>query len=331
MSDGVVLVAGGAGYVGSHACKALAQAGWTPVVFDNLSRGFREAVKFGPFVHGDILDRAALDRAFRQWKPQAVMHFAALAYVGESVTQPDLYYRVNVAGSLSLLETMRDHGVSSLIFSSTCATYGVPQALPIVESAPQAPINPYGASKLMVERMIADFGAAYGLRGCALRYFNAAGADPEGEIGENHDPETHLIPLAIDAALGLGPELVIYGEDYPTPDGSCVRDYIHVADLADAHVKALTRLVGGGDGLFCNLAVGRGYSVKEIVAAVTTAAGVAPPHRFGPRRPGDPPELVADPRLAQRALGWTPAHSSLEEIIATAMAWRRKRVGLSNR
>ena len=319
--SGTVLVTGGAGYVGSHTAKALAQAGYTPVTLDNLSRGFAHAVKWGPLEQGDILDRAFVDAVLARHRPHAVLHFAALAYVGESVTDPARYYRNNVVGTLTLLEAMRDHGIPAIVFSSTCATYGLPVRLPLDEEHPQAPISPYGATKLMVERMLADLGAAHGLRSVALRYFNAAGADPDGEIGENHDPETHLIPLAIGAALGSQPKLKIFGTDYPTPDGTCIRDYIHVTDLAAAHVAALRHLEAGGASTACNLGTGAGLSVRAIVTEVARQAGRPVPAEAGPRRPGDPPELVADPARARQLLGWTPRCSDIASVISTAYAW----------
>jgi UDP-arabinose 4-epimerase len=317
---GVVLVTGGAGYIGSHACKALAAAGHTPVAYDNLERGHAWAVKWGPLEEGDILDQARLEAAMQRHRPFAVMHFAALAYVAESVADPALYYRTNVQGTLSLLEAMRSQGVSRLVFSSSCATYGNPSATPIAEDARQAPINPYGATKLMAEWMLRDY-AAYGLKSVALRYFNAAGADPEGETGETRDPETHLIPLALDAAASGG-AFTIYGDDYATPDGTCVRDYVHVSDLAAAHVLACER-VNDVEGLAAyNLGAGVGHSVAEIVQAIRDRTGCEVRSNIGPRRAGDPPVLTADPALAQRELGWTPRLSSLEDIIDTAWRWR---------
>lgn len=319
-----VLVTGGAGYVGSHACKALSDAGWTPVVFDNFNTGQRDAVRWGPLVEGDILDRAVVDRAIAEHAPVAVMHFAALSLVGESVSQPGKYFRNNVVGTLTLLEAMRDHGIGTFVFSSTCATYGIPSQVPIVETTPQLPINPYGASKLMVERMIGDFSAAHGLKGAALRYFNACGADPGGEIGEMHEPETHLIPLALRAALGFGTPLKLFGDDYETPDGTCVRDYIHVSDLAQAHVDALQRLQDGAETMYLNLGTGTGLSVKEIIAAVGRHVGSPVPHDIAPRRAGDPPVLVADARRANAELGWIPSRSDVDTIVSTALAWERR-------
>lgn len=320
-----VLVTGGAGYIGSHACKALARAGHLPVAYDNLVHGHRESVRWGPLVEGDIADRDRLDAAIREHRPEAVMHFAAYAYVGESVSEPGKYYRNNVAGSLTLLEAMRDHGIDKLIFSSTCATYGLPQYSPMDENHPQQPINPYGASKLMVERMIADFASAHGLRAIALRYFNAAGADPDGEIGEDHDPETHLIPLALSAALGRTPELVVFGDDYDTEDGTCVRDYIHVDDLAQAHVLAVEALAGTQPGLGAfNLGNGSGYSVKQVVSAVERVTGRKVPVRIGTRRLGDPARLVSASARIGSDLGWIPHVGGIDEIIASAWQWQKK-------
>jgi UDP-arabinose 4-epimerase len=319
-----VLVTGGAGYIGSHACKALAQAGYTPVVLDNLSRGHRDAVRWGPLVIGELADRELVTATLRRFDIAAVMHFAALAYVGESMTRPDLYFRNNVVDSLALLEAMREVGLRHFVFSSSCATYGVPESVPIREISAQRPVNPYGESKLMVERLLHWYGAAYGFSYAALRYFNAAGADPEGEIGENHDPETHLVPLVLLAALGRRPQVDIYGTDYPTPDGSAIRDYIHVTDLADAHVRALRHLERGGAGTALNLATGRGYSVREVIAAAERVTGRPVPRHEAPRRPGDPPVLVADATLAREVLDWVPRHSDLDTIIATAWKWHRR-------
>src|SRR3984957_13330102 len=278
-----VLVTGGAGYIGSHACKALAQAGYLPVTYDNLSRGHRHAVRWGPLVEGDIADRAAVAPAIKSHRVAAVMHFAAFAYVGESGTDPALYYRNNVGGTLALLDAMREAGADRIVFSST---YGLPERMPIAETTPQRPVNPYGETKLAIERALYWYGQAYGLRSVALRYFNAAGCDRGGELGEGHDPETHLIPPPLRAALGSGPPVSIFGTDYPTPDGTAVRDYIHVEDLAGAHVRALGYLDAGGTNAAVNLATGRGYSVREIIAAVAKAVGHEVPHRETPLRPG---------------------------------------------
>jgi UDP-arabinose 4-epimerase len=320
-----VLVTGGAGYIGSHACKALAQAGYIPVAYDNLSRGHRHAVRWGPLIEGDVADRGGVAAAIRAHDVSAVMHFAAFAYVGESGTDPALYYRNNVGGTLALLDGMRDAGIGRIVFSSTCATYGMPDSVPIRETMPQRPVNPYGETKLAIERALYWYGQAYGLRSAALRYFNASGCDRGGEIGEEHEPETHLIPLTLRAALGSGPPVSIFGTDYPTPDGTAIRDYIHVEDLASAHVRALEYLEAGGGSTAVNLATGRGYSVREIVAAVAKAVGHDVPHRETPRRPGDPAELVADPGLALSLLGWRAECSDLDTIIRTALAWETRR------
>jgi UDP-arabinose 4-epimerase len=320
-----VLVTGGAGYIGSHACKALARAGYRPVTYDNLSRGSRAAVRWGPLVEGDVGDRTRIIAALQQYEISAVMHFAAFAYVGESVADPALYYRNNVDGTLSLLDAMREAAVGAIVFSSTCATYGVPDAMPIREAAPQRPVNPYGETKLAIERALHWYGEAYGLRHAALRYFNAAGADPDGEIGEEHDPETHLIPLVVQAVLGKGPPIRIFGTDYPTPDGTAVRDYIHVQDLAEAHVRALQYLLAGGTSRAMNLGTGQGHSVREVIAAVERAAGRPVPRQEAPRRAGDPPVLVADPSLAAETLGWHAQLSDLDTIIRTALAWQSAR------
>jgi UDP-arabinose 4-epimerase len=318
-----ILVTGGAGYVGSHACKTLARAGYLPVVYDDLSRGHREAVRWGPLVEGGLHDRARVAAALRAHDISAVMHFAAFAYVGESVTDPEKYYANNVGGTLALLGAMREAEVHSIVFSSTCAVYGVPEALPIRETTAKAPLNPYGETKLAIERALHWY-AAYDIRYVALRYFNAAGADPDGEIGEDHEPETHLIPLVLRAALGRANPVEIYGTDYPTRDGTAIRDYIHVSDLAEAHVRALGHLAAGGDSAALNLGTGNGCSVREVIAAVERVGGRAVPHREAARRPGDPPELVADPALARTRLGWQPRHSDLDTIIGTALAWETR-------
>lgn len=318
--DRTILVTGGAGYVGSHACKALARAGYTPVVYDNLSRGHREAVRWGDLVEGDLADRPRLAAALRETGAGAVMHFAAFAFVGESMRDPGLYFRNNVANTLTLLAAMAEAGVATIVFSSTCATYGDPDRVPIDEDHPQRPVNPYGESKLMIERVLDWHGRLAGLRWAALRYFNAAGADPGGEIGEAHEPETHLIPLALAAADG-GPALRIFGTDYDTPDGTAVRDYIHVDDLATAHVLALRHLAAGGASAAVNLGTGRGHSVREVIAAIEAETGRRVRVEEAPRRAGDPPALVADPTRARNLLGWAPACSSLPTIVETAWRW----------
>jgi UDP-arabinose 4-epimerase len=316
-----VLVTGGAGYIGSHTCKALSKAGLTPVAYDNLVTGHEATVKWGPLERGDILDRARLDAVLQKYKPSAVLHFAAYAYVGESVIQPAKYYRNNVSGALTLLEAMRDHGVTQMVFSSSCATYGTPRSVPIGEDHPQNPINPYGASKLMVERMLADFGSAYDLRTVSLRYFNAAGADPDGEIGEDHDPETHLIPLVLKAAAGELPNIRIYGTDYDTPDGTCIRDYVHVTDLAEAHVLALRALQGGINPSSYNLGNGHGFSVREVIRAARAVTGRTIEATEGCRGRCDPARLVSDAKRAKSELGWTPQYGDLDQVIATAWNW----------
>src|SRR5438552_182142 len=319
-----ILVTGGAGYVGSHACKALAGAGYRPVVYDNLSRGHRAAVRWGPLVEGDLHDRARLAAALREHRVGAVMHFAAFAYVGESVAEPEIYYRNNVGGTLALLAAMREAAVGTIVFSSTCAVYGIPDRLPIAETTVKAPLNPYGETKLAIERALHWYAGGHGLRYAALRYFNAAGADPEGEIGEDHEPETHLIPRVLRAALGTGEPVEVYGSDYPTADGTAIRDYIHVADLGDAHVRALGYLGAGGENGAMNLGTGEGCSVRQVIAAVERIAGRAVPFREAARRPGDPPELVADPALARARLGWEPRHPHRDTIIRTALDWERR-------
>ena len=318
---------GGAGYVGSHACKALIRHGLKPVVIDNFANGHEPAVRWGPLEHTDISDRRRLGEVIERYKPTAVVHFAAFTYVGESVADPGKYYRNNVAGTLTLLEAMRDHGVHKLVFSSTAAVYGIPDSVPIPESAPQRPINPYGTSKLMVEMMLKYFDTAHGIRSIALRYFNAASADPDGEIGELHDPESHLILFALDAIAGRGPPLTVFGDDYDTPDGTCIRDYIHVSDLTDAHVLALKALERGEARDAYNLGTGKGASVREVLAAIERATGVAVPQSVGPRRPGDPAVLVSEAQRSASQLDWQPRLSDLNTIVATACAWHRKAHG----
>lgn len=320
-----LLVTGGAGYIGSHALLALRAAGHSAVVLDDLRTGQAFLARDLPLERCDVGDRPALLRVLRERGPfDGVLHFAASLLVPESMQKPLAYYRNNAGGSATLIEACVEHGIRAFVFSSTCATYGVPARVPIDESTPQAPINPYGASKWMVERMLADAERAHGLRYAALRYFNAAGADPECRVGECHDPEIHLIPSALLSVAGLRGPLELFGTDYPTPDGTCVRDYIHVTDLADAHVRALEALLAGRSIGPRNLGTGRGASIREVLAAVERVVGRPVPLREAPRRPGDPPELVADASRFQQELGWQPRHSDLDTIVATAWAWLRK-------
>jgi UDP-arabinose 4-epimerase len=321
---GKVLVTGGAGYVGSHACKALAHAGYLPVAFDNLVYGHRWATKWGPLEVGDLRDSWRLAEVLREHRPLAVLHFAAFAYVGESMTAPAKYYENNVLGSLNLLQAMRNADVGCIVFSSTCATYGVPQVVPISESHAQAPVNAYGRTKLAIEGALRDFGAAYGTRHVALRYFNAAGADVDGEIGEDHDPETHAVPLAIATAFGERSVFEIFGTDYPTHDGTAVRDYVHVVDLAHAHVLALDHLLGGGESVALNLGTGQGHSVRQLVRTVEDVTGRTVVTKEAPRRSGDPAALVADPTQALATLGWTARYGSLKAIVESAVKWHRR-------
>jgi len=319
-----VLVTGGAGYIGSHTCKLLAQEGFEVAVVDNLSRGHREFVKWGPLIEADIGDTARLREALGWFRPEAVIHFAAFAYVGEATADPGLYYRNNVAGTLSLLQAMREAGVGNIIVSSTCAIYGQPDKVPITEEEAQNPINPYGSTKLVMEQMCRDFEAAHGTRWVALRYFNASGCDLDGDVGERHEPEPHLIPrvlMAVDGEIGA---LEVFGTDYPTPDGTCIRDYIHVADLASAHVKAARHLMEGGGSDAFNLGTGQGSSVLEIIRAGERATGRPVPYKTAPRRAGDPARLVADPAKARRALDWQAGSSDLDVILESAWAWHRK-------
>ena len=316
-----ILVTGGAGYIGSHACKALARAGYTPVVIDNFSTGHHWAVRWGPLVEGHIADRRVVRRTLEMYHVDAVMHFAANALVGESMEHPYKYLHDNTVNSLELLEAIREIGVQQIVFSSTCATYGVPRQIPISERATQAPVNPYGESKLFVERALNWYAHSHGLAWVALRYFNAAGADAEGEIGEDHEPETHLIPLVIQATLGLRPPVRILGTDYPTLDGTAVRDYIHVEDLVEAHIKALEHLDRSGESMAVNLGTGTGHSVREVIAAVERVSGRPAPVRKAGRRAGDPPALLADTRQAGEALSWKPRYTDLDTIVDTAWAW----------
>ncbi len=317
-----ILVTGGAGYIGSHTVRLLLAGGHDVTVLDSLVYGHRAAVPAGRLVVGDIADAAGLDRLFAEKRPEAVVHFAAFAYVGESVTDPAKYYANNLLGSLALLDACRRHGVTKFVFSSTCATYGTPDRVPIAEDTPQRPINPYGNTKLAFERALADYAAAYPFGFCALRYFNAAGASPDGTIGEDHDPETHLIPLVFQAATGKRPHVGVFGTDYPTPDGTCVRDYIHVDDLATAHALALDRITPGA-ALRFNVGTGTGYSVREVIRTAEAVSGLTVPVAEGPRRAGDPAELVADATLIRKELGWVPRYPGLRQILETAWNWHR--------
>ena len=323
-----ILVTGGAGYIGSHAVLALKRAGYGVVVLDNLVYGHRELVEQVlqvELIVGDTNDRPLLDELFAKHNIAAVMHFSAYAYVGESVTDPIKYYRNNVVGTLTLLEAMLAASVKSFVFSSTCATYGVPKTVPIPEDHPQSPINPYGTTKLMVERILADFDVAYGLKSVCFRYFNAAGADPTGLLGEDHNPETHLIPLVLMAAMGKRESVSIFGTDYPTPDGTCIRDYIHVTDLADAHILGAEYLLQGGDSSFFNLGNGNGFSVKQVIDTAKTVTGRDIKVVESDRRPGDPPMLVGSSDKARKTLGWNPQHPALEEILNHAWQWHQRR------
>lgn len=316
-----VFVTGGAGYVGSHACKQLAQAGFEPVTYDDLSRGHASLVRYGPLVRGRLHDRLALRAALDAARPVACLHFAAFAYVAESMADPAMYYDNNVTGSLSLLQELVTAGVTRVVFSSTCAIYGQADTVPIGEDTPKRPLSPYGRSKLMVEEMLADFDRAHGVRSVSLRYFNACGADPDGEVGEIHDPEPHIVPRALMAAAGVIPRFEVLGTDYATPDGTAVRDYTHVTDLAQAHVAALDYLLAGGATDAMNLGIGRGYSVREVLDAVERISGRSIPVTFGPRRAGDPAEVIADPGKARQILGFEPQYPALDMIIETACRW----------
>jgi UDP-glucose-4-epimerase GalE len=315
-----ILVTGGAGYIGSHACKALAAKGFLPITYDNISRGNRWAVKWGPFENGDIADPQRVRTILEKYQPAAVMHFAAYAYVGESVQQPLLYYQNNFAATAVLLRTLLDFRCIPVVFSSSCASYGVPESVPISEDHPQHPINPYGHSKLYVERLLMDLQVACGLPWIALRYFNAAGADPDGEIGEVHDPETHLIPLVL-AAARTGSAVRIFGTDYETSDGTCIRDYVHVSDIADAHVRALDHLLKERKSCALNLANARGYSVREVIAAAEKVCDTRIRVEIAPRRPGDPAILIGNASRARALLGWQPNRSDLETQIRDTWNW----------
>ncbi|ASP19509.1 UDP-glucose 4-epimerase [Antarctobacter heliothermus] len=318
-----VLVTGGAGYIGSHACKALRAAGYTPVTYDNLSTGWQDAVKFGPFEQGALSDRARLDEVFAKWQPVAVMHFAALSQVGEAMAKPGLYWRNNVEGSLTLIEAACAAGCLDFVFSSTCATYGEHDNVVLDENTPQEPLNAYGASKRAVENILRDFGASHGMKSVIFRYFNVAGADPEGEVGEYHRPETHLIPVMLEAVDGKRPGLTVHGTDYDTPDGTCIRDYVHVMDLVDAHILGLRWLQDGKGSRVFNLGTGRGFSVREVIDAAGHVTNMAVPCTDGPRRAGDATKLVSGSTRADEELGWSPARSTMPQMIADAWRWHK--------
>ena len=320
----MILICGGAGYIGSHVNKLISAEGEKTLVADNLVRGHREFCRWGEFEQGDIGDAEFLDGVFSRHKIRAVMHLCAYTYVGESVQKPEMYYDNNLKNTVTLLNAMARHGVKNFIFSSTAAVFGAAKELPLTEKSPLAPVNPYGRSKLMVETLLPDYEKAHGLRSVCLRYFNAAGADPEAETGEWHTPETHLIPLALDAAAGLRPSLEIFGKDYPTADGTCVRDYIHVNDIAQAHLLALSYLEKGGKSDCFNMGNGKGFSIMEVLKTAEAVTGKNIPVNFGARRPGDPPALVASSELCRATLGWKPRHAELSDIIETAWRWHRK-------
>ena len=319
-----ILVTGGAGYIGSHTCLALAQGGYTPVAFDNLVNGHRELVQWGPFEQGDVRDRKRLDEVISTYQPAAIIHFAGLIEVAESITDPVAFFDNNVSGSLTLFAAALAAGIDKLVFSSTCATYGVPQEIPMRETHPQLPISPYGTSKLLVERMLNDLSAYKNLRSVILRYFNAAGADTVGRIGEWHNPESHVLPIAIEVAQGRRPVFKINGSDYPTPDGTCIRDFIHVSDLADAHVRSIQYLLSGGESVALNVGTGRGTSVKELVQVVETISKKRLPVEFGARREGDPAVLVADNTQVMSRLGWKP-RNDINSIVGSAWNWHQSR------
>lgn len=320
-----VLICGGAGYIGSHVNKQLYEEGYETIVFDNLVHGHREAVKWGSFEQGDLNNLEDIEGVFQKYHIEAVFHFAAFAYVGESVAEPEKYYYNNIANTLNLLKVMKRHGCKRIIFSSTCATYGEPQILPITEDMPQNPINPYGATKWMVERILRDYQKAYGLQFVVLRYFNAAGADPKGELGESHNPETHLIPLVLDAAAGNREDIKVFGTDYDTPDGSCIRDYIHVADLSSAHLLALHHLEAEKESDFFNLGNEIGTSVLEVIASVKRVTGKSIPVTFAEKRFGDPAKLVGSSQKAREILGWKPIHGEIDTIVEHAWKWHENR------
>ncbi|MGI9316084.1 MAG: UDP-glucose 4-epimerase GalE [bacterium] len=320
-----VLVTGGAGYIGAHACKALANAGYEPVVFDNLSQGHVDAVRWGPLEQGDILNRERLDQVFKKHRPEAVMHFAASAYVFESIVEPAHYWRNNVTGTLTLLEVMQAKGVDKIVFSSSCAVFGNTFAQPASETTPMLPVSPYGRTKLVVEHALVDCYFAFALNSVSLRYFNAAGADASGEIGESHHPETHLIPRVLNSALDPYQPVTVYGTDYPTPDGTCIRDFIHVSDLADAHIRALEYLQENPGEHRFNLGNGNGFSVLQIIESVAAVTGRQPNVEFGPRRGGDPAALIADSSAARTFLSWTPCYPDILNMVDSAWKWRNRR------
>lgn len=329
MKSKTILVTGGAGYIGSHTAKELLKRGYDTVTLDNLSTGRRELVRGDEFVEGDLSDISLLHQVFSEYSIDAVVHFAASCSVGESVNDPMKYYKNNVLCGLNLLAAMAEHDVRFIIFSSTCAVYGNPVEMPITEEHPQLPINPYGQTKSLFEDILRSHERLHGIRNVCLRYFNAAGADPDGEIGETHDPETHLIPLALDAAMGRLPNLEIFGTDYNTPDGTCIRDYIHVCDLADAHILCLQHLIDGGPSNAYNLGTGTGYSVKQIVEGAERVTGRPVPRKDSIRRAGDPPELIAHAEKIKKELDWSPKHSSIDKILSTAWNWQKKLRGFN--
>jgi UDP-arabinose 4-epimerase len=326
-----VLVTGGAGFVGSHACKALAHAGYTPVTFDNLERGHEGSVRWGPLERGDLRSDSDLSRVFEKWRPTAVMHFAAYAYVGESNLKPLEYYENNINGTVKLLRACAAFESRNFVFSSSCATYGIPSSLPVKEEDPQAPVNPYGYTKLVVERMLKEVESAHRITHVALRYFNAAGADPAGELGEMHEPETHLIPLVLATAMGRAPSIKVFGNDYETPDGTCIRDYVHVSDLADAHVAAIAWLSAGMGSSSFNLGNGRGFSVAEVIRASEEVTGLRINAEIFPRRAGDPPILISDSSKAHRLLGWKPNYPDLRQQVDHAWSWFQEKGARSDK
>ena len=326
-----ILIVGGAGYIGSHAAKAVRLAGHEPVVFDDLTSGHEHAVRWGPLVRGDIRNPEAVRAALREYKPEAVMQFAARIEVGEGETNPSHFYDNNVAGTLNLVNVMLEEGVKNLVFSSTCAIYGDPEKLPLTEDLPKRPVSVYGRTKLMCEQMLEDISKAHGLRFAALRYFNAAGADPDGEIGEQHDPESHLIPNALKAAVGLGGPMKLFGNDYPTPDGTCIRDFVHVTDLAEAHILASDRLANGSGNLQLNLGSGQRTTVMEVLRAVERATGRPVPVTMQPRRAGDAIALYSDTTNVTRELGWVPKLSDIDTVVSTAWAFHRRVWGVDSK